>query len=175
MDGWRKRHRYIDDDVVEPLPQQTEHVPHARFGDIELRIQLLVGGNQANPVVDLDRRAFEKQRVRAHRIFQRDAQTGPRPDAQHHRRLAVLQMKVEQRDLGLGGLGQLQGEIDRDAGGAGAALRAADRDHMTAAIDRIGRDVAKQLRAQLVQHHVPRERPAEGTRSRRVPSARGRR
>ena len=33
-------------------------------------------------------------------------------------------MKVEQRDLGLGGFGELQREINRDTGGPGPALRA---------------------------------------------------
>src|SRR5438045_705936 len=68
-------------------------------------------------------------------------------------------MKVEQRDLGLRGLGQLQREIDSDARCSGAPLRTADRDHMAATVGRTVRDVTKQLRAQLVYHHVARERP----------------
>ena len=43
-------------------------------------------------------------------------------------------MKIEQRDLGLCGLGQLQREIDGDTRRAGATLGAANRDDMSATI-----------------------------------------
>ena len=158
MDCRRQRHRHIDDDVIEPLAEQAQHMPHPLFRDVQLRIQILIGGNQPHALVDVDRRAFEEQRVRPHRVFQSDAQPRSRPNAQHHGCLAALQMKVEQRDLGLCRFGQLQREIDRDARGSGAALGAADRDHMPAAIRRIGRHVAKQLRAQLGLDHIARER-----------------
>ena len=53
---------------------------------------------------------------------------------------------VEQRDLGLCGLGQLQREIDSDARLAPWALQIEIT--CSATIRRIGRRVAKQLRAQ---------------------------
>src|SRR5260370_42115824 len=114
MDGWRKRHWYIDNDVIEPLTEQTKNMSHSRFSDVHLRIQVLIGGNQANSLVDINCRAFEEQRVRPHRVFQSDAQPWPRPNTQHPCCFAVWQMKVEQRDLGLCGRCQLQCEVDRD-------------------------------------------------------------
>ena len=45
-------------------------------------------------------------------------------------------MKIEQRNLGLGGFGELQSEIDCNTGGSGPPLRTADRDHMSATIGR---------------------------------------
>src|SRR5260370_40073343 len=68
-------------------------------------------------------------------------------------------MKAAQRDLGLCGRGQLQSKINSDTRSSSPPLPAEDRDHMPAAIARTGRHVAKQLRAQLVLHHIARERP----------------
>ena len=129
---------------------------HACLGDPQFGIERLVGGDQAHPVVDLDRRALEEQFVGPHRILQRDAQPGAGPDAEHDRGFAALQMQVEQGDLGLGGVGQLQGQVDGDAGRAGAALGAADRDDMAAPVE-IGA-VADQFRPQQVLHRIAGER-----------------
>lgn len=120
-------------------------MPHPPFRDLERRIQLLIRGNQPDPFVDLDRHALKEQSVRPHRIFQSDAQPRPGLDTQHHGGLAALQMKVEQRDLGLRGLGQQHRETDGDARCPAAALGVADRDHMPATIDRIGRPWAISL------------------------------
>ena len=53
-------------------------------------IQVFIGGNQANSLVDFNRRAFEKERVRPHWIFQSDPQPWPGPNTQHHCGFAVL-------------------------------------------------------------------------------------
>ena len=60
--------------------------------NVQLRIQVLFGGNQANALVDFDCRAFEEQRVGPHWIFQSDAQPWTRPDTQHHCCFSALQV-----------------------------------------------------------------------------------
>src|SRR6185437_1904122 len=54
IDRRRERDGYIDNDVVEPLTEQTQHMSYARFRDFELRIEVLVGRDQANPLVNFD-------------------------------------------------------------------------------------------------------------------------
>ena len=69
-----------------------------------------------------------------------------------------MQIEVEQRDLGLRGFGQQHRETYGDARCSGAALGAADRDHMPTSIDRTWRRFGNQPPAQLGLHDIARER-----------------
>src|SRR2546423_1484147 len=51
MDGRRKRDWYIDNDVIDPLAQHPQYMSPSRLSDVQLRIQVLISGNQANSIV----------------------------------------------------------------------------------------------------------------------------